>query len=242
MHMPSAPSHHFVPTTLYPAAAPTPFQIACRVQGRVSERGEFCLRGNIDVVLLRSNELHQDQNFPGSSWCWIWKQTCCCSLVSLATKFVFFHCLSSEILLEVQQENLKFKMRSWEPTRLGSLGLKPFHSIIGERWVPIFCLGPLRCHVFHWSFLPRNYYRAGWDKSSTDLVLEQRIHIMGFVLAVLVLTAVIRSIYSCSRGVSSPGPGGHNTVNHIYGHEVRTGLHSVPLSGMMKSIGSPPCN
>lgn len=65
---------------------------------------------------------------------------------------------------------------------------------------------------------------------------------MGFVLAVLVWAAVICSIYSCSRGASSPGPGGHNAAKRISGREVRTGLHSVLLSGMMKSIGSPPCN
>lgn len=29
---------------------------------------------------------NQDQSFPGSYWCWIWKQACCCFLVSLATE------------------------------------------------------------------------------------------------------------------------------------------------------------
>ena len=62
----------------------------------------------------------------------------CCSLVSLATKskwvffFFFPHCLSSEIFLEVQQANLKFKRRSWEPARLGALGLKSFQSVRGN--------------------------------------------------------------------------------------------------------------
>lgn len=45
--------------------------------------------------------------------------------------FVFSHCLSSEILLKVQQGKLKFNRRSWEPTSLGGLGLKSFQFIIG---------------------------------------------------------------------------------------------------------------
>lgn len=67
MDIPSATSQ-FLPTTPYPAAAPTPFQVACRGQGRVSERGEFCVHGNIDGALLGSHEPNRDQNFLGSSY------------------------------------------------------------------------------------------------------------------------------------------------------------------------------
>jgi hypothetical protein len=64
---PWTPSPHFVPFALYSAAAPTAFQIACRVQGRVSERGEFCPHGNVDGALLESDGLMEIKVSLGAS-------------------------------------------------------------------------------------------------------------------------------------------------------------------------------
>lgn len=46
--------------------------------------------------------------------------------------FFFFSAYHLRSCCGVQQENPKFKRRSWEPKRLGGLGLKSFQSVIGD--------------------------------------------------------------------------------------------------------------
>lgn len=76
-----------------------------------------------------------------------------------------------------------------------------------------------------------------WDKASADSVFVAENTRRGICSSSSSFgCSVIRSIYSCPIQSELPWPGGRKAESHMYGHEVRTGPHSVHLSLLMERV------